>query len=106
MEIIEITKDTIIADLLRFDMEIAYVLMDAGMHCVSCPASLSETIEEACWVHGIDPEGIVAMVKEFVEDKKADGGYDQVEESTDEKESDTSVNGLADQLNSTYGTFY
>ena len=30
------------------------ILLDAGMHCLGCPASQAETIEEACEVHGID----------------------------------------------------
>ena len=33
--------------------------MEAGMHCISCPASAMETLEEACEVHGIDVDEII-----------------------------------------------
>ena len=38
--------------------------MEAGMHCVGCPASQAETLEEACMVHGIDVQDIVDMLNE------------------------------------------
>lgn len=50
----EITKDTIIGDLLKAMPQSASVLTNCGMHCVYCPASLNESIEEACMVHGLD----------------------------------------------------
>ena len=50
----KIDKDTIIGDILELAPEKADLLLEAGMHCLSCPASLGETLEEACEVHGID----------------------------------------------------
>lgn len=47
-------KDTLLGDLLKSAPEKADVLLEAGMHCLSCPAAQMETIEEACAVHGID----------------------------------------------------
>ena len=35
------------------------ILLEAGMHCLGCPASQAETIEEACEVHGIDVEDLM-----------------------------------------------
>ena len=55
----EITKDTVIGDLLRINPESASTLMEAGMHCLGCPASQMETLEEACGVHGIDVETLL-----------------------------------------------
>lgn len=52
----EITKDTVIGDLLRINPDSASRLMEAGMHCLGCPASQMETLEEACGVHGLDVE--------------------------------------------------
>ena len=56
-----ITKDTIIGDLLmRENAEaIAEVLMGAGMHCLGCPSSQMESLEEACMVHGLDCNQVV-----------------------------------------------
>ncbi len=52
-------KDTKIGELLEAAPEKAEILMEAGMHCLGCPASQMETLEEACEVHGIDVEQIV-----------------------------------------------
>ncbi len=66
----ELTKDTMIGELLQEDYGCAAVLMGAGMHCVGCPASQMETIEEACMVHGMDTDQMVAVLKEYFEAKK------------------------------------
>ena len=50
-----ITKDTIIGDIL----DIAPLFMAIGMHCLGCPASRGETVEEACMVHGIDTDELL-----------------------------------------------
>lgn len=63
----EITKDTLIGEMLEYDMGIAYVLMQSGMHCVGCPSSVGESLEEACAVHGLDVEAVLANIKEYQE---------------------------------------
>ncbi|MBQ4424947.1 MAG: DUF1858 domain-containing protein [Lachnospiraceae bacterium] len=68
----EITKDTVIGDLLMEDYSYAVVLMGSGMHCVGCPASQMETIEEACAVHGMDCEQVVNALKEYSSAKDAE----------------------------------
>ena len=55
----EITKNMRIGELLQIAPEKADILLEAGMHCLGCPASQAETLEEACNVHGIDVEEIV-----------------------------------------------
>lgn len=57
-----INKDMKIGELLEVAPEKAEILLAAGMHCLGCPASQSETLEEACAVHGIDVD---ALVKEL-----------------------------------------
>lgn len=54
-----IEKTTKIGDLLKETPEKADILLEAGMHCLGCPASQEETIEEACIVHGIDVDEII-----------------------------------------------
>lgn len=54
-----ITANTKIGELLQIAPEKANILLEAGMHCLGCPASQAETIEEACDVHGIDVEEIL-----------------------------------------------
>ncbi len=55
----KVDKDTRIGDLLEQAPEKAEILLNAGMHCIGCPASQMETIEEACEVHGIDVDEVV-----------------------------------------------
>lgn len=55
----KIEKTTKIGDLLENAPEKAEILLDAGMHCLGCPASQAETLEEACDVHGIDVDELV-----------------------------------------------
>lgn len=61
----QVTKETMIGELLNIDMGAAApVLMEIGMHCLGCPASQMETIEEAAAVHGVDADKLVSMLNE------------------------------------------
>lgn len=55
----EITKTTKIGEILEKAPEKAECLLEAGMHCLGCPASQEETLEEACQMHGIDVDELV-----------------------------------------------
>ena len=61
----EITKDTLIGEMLEYDMGIAYILMQSGMHCVGCPSSIGESLEEACFVHGLNVEDVLANIHAY-----------------------------------------
>lgn len=54
-----VTKDTLIIDVLREDIETAQYFFEIGMHCVGCPSSRGESIEMACMVHGVDADELV-----------------------------------------------
>ena len=58
----EFNKDTKIGELLEKAPEKAEILLQAGMHCLGCPASQAETIEEACEVHGIDVDELLEKI--------------------------------------------
>lgn len=60
---VEITKDTVIGDILDEDMETAPFFLEMGMHCLGCPASRGESIADACAVHGVDPDELVAKLQ-------------------------------------------
>lgn len=64
-----VTKDMTIGNLIRENELIAPILMRAGMHCLGCPASQAESLEEACMVHGIDCDILVSQINEILEDK-------------------------------------
>lgn len=65
----EVTKETIIGDVLDYDIETAQFFLEIGMHCLGCPASRGETIEEACAVHGVDADELVDKLNAFLSGK-------------------------------------
>ena len=62
-----VTKDTMIGDLLQIDQNVAPLLLNIGMHCLGCPLSQMETIEEAAMVHGLDPDDLVVEINTFID---------------------------------------
>ena len=58
----EINKDTTIGEILEKAPDKAELLLEVGMHCLGCPASQMETLEEACGVHGIDVQEVIAKL--------------------------------------------
>ena len=62
-----ITKDTIIGDILDMDQTTAPFFLEMGMHCLGCPSSRGETVEQACMVHGVDADAFLAQVNRFIE---------------------------------------
>ena len=67
----QITRETIIGDILDMDQTTAPYFMEIGMHCLGCPASRGETIEEACEVHGVDCDELIGKLNEHLAAKKA-----------------------------------
>ncbi len=57
-----VTKDTLIGEILDFDVETAEYFFEIGMHCLGCPASRGESIAEACMVHGTNADELVAKI--------------------------------------------
>ena len=66
---VEIQKDTIIGDILDIAPETAPIFMAIGMHCLGCPASRGETVEEDCMVHGVDPDELLAELNKKIAEK-------------------------------------
>lgn len=62
----EITKNAIIGDVLDTYPETAEIFFSIGMHCLGCPASRGETIEEACAVHGADVDALIKKINEAI----------------------------------------
>lgn len=65
-----ITKDMIIQDLLQVDEAVAPILMASGMGCIGCPSARGESLEEACFVHGIDVDEVVGQINEYLAKKE------------------------------------
>lgn len=62
-----VNKSTMIGELLQIDQNVAPILLNIGMHCLGCPSSQMETIEQAAMVHGIDPDMLVDEINNFLE---------------------------------------
>ena len=62
----QITKDTIIGDILDIAPETAPIFLSIGMHCLGCPSSRGETVEQACMVHGVDVDDLLQQVNAMI----------------------------------------
>ena len=67
----KVTRETIIGDILDMDQTTAPYFMEIGMHCLGCPASRGETIEEACEVHGVNCDELLEKLNTHLAAKKA-----------------------------------
>lgn len=65
----KVTKDMLIGQLITLDPNIAPILMRAGMHCLGCPSSQMESLEEAAMVHGMDVDVLVQQINDFLVNK-------------------------------------
>ncbi len=61
-----VTKDMTIGEILRTNIDVAPILMDAGMHCLGCPSAQGESLEMAAMVHGIDADDLIQKINEFL----------------------------------------
>jgi hybrid cluster-associated redox disulfide protein len=64
-----INKDTIIGTILDIAPDTAPFFLEMGMHCLGCPSARGETIEQACMVHGVNADELVAKINAFLENK-------------------------------------
>ena len=61
-----VTKQSIIGEVLDYNVETAQFFLAIGMHCLGCPSARGESIEQACAVHGTDADELVAKINEFL----------------------------------------
>lgn len=67
----KVTKDMIISDVLKMDKGTVPIFLNSGMHCLGCPSSSGESIEDACAIHGINADSLVEELNKFFEGKKS-----------------------------------
>ncbi len=65
----QVTKNTLIGDILDFDVNTAQFFFEIGMHCLGCPHSRGESIAEACAVHGTDADELVKKINNYLASK-------------------------------------
>lgn len=61
-----ISKDMIIADIIKVDQGTIQLLLDAGMHCIGCPSAQGESLEEAAMVHGLDADALEEALNDYL----------------------------------------
>ena len=67
----QVTKDTIIMEALQIDPGTAEFFLQIGMHCLGCPSSSGESIEQACAVHGVNCDELVDKINNYLASKEA-----------------------------------
>lgn len=66
-----VEKTTKIGDILDYDRGTAQFFLNMGMHCLGCPASRNESLEEACEVHGVDADAMLESINTYLETSAA-----------------------------------
>ena len=61
-----VTKEMKIGEILDANMEVAPFFLEMGMHCLGCPSARSESVEQACMVHGVDPDELIGKINSFL----------------------------------------
>ena len=64
-----ITRDMIIGEILGLRPDASEILLNSGMHCIGCPSSQGESLEEACLVHGMNVDEVVADINTYLASK-------------------------------------
>ncbi len=62
----QVTKDTIILDVLKMNPDTAQFFFEIGMHCLGCPSASGESIAQACAVHGVDADSLINKINAFL----------------------------------------
>ena len=62
----EISENSLVGEIIAGYPETIGVLLACGMHCLGCPAARSETLAEACAVHGLDADAVMAQIQEYL----------------------------------------
>ena len=65
----EVTKDTVIGDILDADFNVAPYFLEMGMHCLGCPSARGESIADACAVHGTNADELVEKINKYLASK-------------------------------------
>lgn len=65
----QITKDMLIGEILEADVDTAPFFFEMGMHCLGCPSARGESLADACAVHGVDADEMVARINAYLASK-------------------------------------
>ena len=63
---VKVTKETLIGEILELDIELGRFLLEMGMHCLGCPSARNESVAQACMVHGVNADELIAKINAFL----------------------------------------
>lgn len=63
----QVTTESLIGDILDYDVNTAQFFLEIGMHCLGCPSSRNESVAEACMVHGTDADSLIERINDYLE---------------------------------------
>lgn len=63
-----VTRESLIGEILDHDIEMSKYFLEMGMHCLGCPSARGESIEQACEVHGVDCDELIAKINATIKD--------------------------------------
>lgn len=66
IEVTKVTKDMLIGEIINIDRGIAPILLEVGMHCLGCPSSQVESLQDACAVHGRDADEVADKINAYL----------------------------------------
>ena len=67
VHMMEITRETVIADIVENCPQAMPVFQEIGMHCLGCAMASGETVEQACAAHGVDPDEFLEYLQRYLE---------------------------------------
>ena len=62
----EITRETLISEIVENCPQAMPAFMEIGMHCMGCALASGETLEQACYAHEVDPDLFLEKLKEYL----------------------------------------
>ncbi|BCJ96726.1 disulfide oxidoreductase [Anaerocolumna cellulosilytica] len=65
----QVSKDMTIGEIINVDQGVVSILLASGMHCIGCPSSQGESLEEAAMVHGMDADVLLSTINEYLQNK-------------------------------------
>lgn len=66
----KVNENMIISEVLAMDNNTAAILFQHGLHCLGCMHATSESLKDACAVHGIDVQNLVDDLNKFFDEQK------------------------------------
>lgn len=67
----KVDKQMVISEVLQINSGLIPILLESGMHCLGCPSSQLESLEEACMVHGIEVDPLIDQINEYLSNVEA-----------------------------------